>query len=187
VLAGLAQSVAKRPGYPSGKWHPEVELSQGLRRRLAYLWHQKRARTRILLSVALLLICWLWVSVPLWPRNLHPKALGFTNFLANVTNAMVGIAFAVALTRWLFKLLRSGRVVEGLIVGHSDDGIDRLYTVYYEDGPSAYEGQFTAKLGSPASRLKPGDSITLIVGPGEPLAPQQVIFCLPASECSPPK
>jgi len=41
---------------------------------------------------------------------------------------VVGVAVAVILSG--FKLLRGGRVAEGLVVGASDDGIDRLYTVY---------------------------------------------------------
>jgi len=72
--------------------------------------------------------------------------------------------------------------VEGLVTAVFDDGIDLLYTVYYEDGKLPCELQFTAKLKSPARRLQLGDTITLILGPGRGFGPQQVVLYPPIAE-----
>ena len=174
-----AQSAAKRPGYPSGRWHPEAELAQGFRRKLIYLWHWKQVRVWVLLWLGPLLV-WFSELADLWPSKWEAGAGGFSvPWAAVAINVILAIAFAVAGTLSLFKLLRSGRPAEGLIVGASDDGIDPLYTVYYEDGPQAYELQFTAKCRSPACRLQAGDTITLILGPPKAVDLQRVVLYPP--------
>ena len=126
-----AQSAAKRPGYPSGRWHPEAELAQGFRRKLIYLWHWKQVRVWVLLWLGSLLV-WFSELADLWPSKWEAGAGGFSVAWAAVAiNVILAIALEVG-TLSLLKLLRSGRPAEGLIVGASDDGIDRLYTVYYE-------------------------------------------------------
>ena len=76
----------------------------------------------------------------------------------------------------LNTLVRSGRTVEGLIIAVSDDGVERLYTAYYEDGPSAYELDFTAKCKSPAGRLQRGESITLVLGRTPMIGPRRLLI-----------
>lgn len=174
MVYGWAESVAKRPGYPSGKWHPEAELSQGLRGKLIYVWHQGRVRVWVLLLmlVGLLIACLAshWVSAG--------TVISEGIFLA-------GVAGVLYLS--LRELLRGGVAVEGLVSGVSDDGIDRMYTIYCEAAPDAYEIQFTAKCRSPAGKLQPGDSITLILGPPRALGPRKVILFPPTAKVSPPR
>ena len=78
-----------------------------------------------------LLVFWLYQIVDLWTRNSESNAVSFGNpWLGAGLNAILVVGVAVAVILSGFKLLRGGRVAEGLVVGASDDGIDRLYTVY---------------------------------------------------------
>ena len=98
----------------------------------------------------------------------------------------MAIGFTISIAAALYILVQSGRAVEGQIIAISDDGIDRLYAVYYEDGPDAYELDFTVKSKGPAGRLQSGDSITLILGRTPPLGPRCLILLPTASSLSPP-
>jgi hypothetical protein len=44
MVYGWAEAVTKRAGCPSGKWHPEPELSGNFRTKLICLWHQRQMR-----------------------------------------------------------------------------------------------------------------------------------------------
>jgi hypothetical protein len=46
----------------------------------------------------------------------------------------------------------------------SDDGVDRLYDIYFEDNSQPCVVQCTAKSASPAGTLQNGDTVTLILG-----------------------
>jgi hypothetical protein len=164
---------------------PVAALSQDLRRRLIYLWLRKQARIWAVLSLVLVAGFSYRIVAPYLGKP-WTAALGFVSPMVSVSNAIFVIVLAVALSLSMSKLLRSGRAVQGLVVGAWDDGIDRLYTIYYEDGPRAYEVQFTAKSKSPAGGLQSGDTITLILGPPQELGRQRVAFDLRASICSRP-
>jgi hypothetical protein len=75
------------------------------------------------------------------------------------------LVIALVIGAALYKLAEHGQVLEGLIVALTDDGIDRLYTVYYEYRTNAYELDFTSKCKSPAGGLQRGDIVTLILPP----------------------
>jgi hypothetical protein len=92
------------------------------------------------------------------------------------TPVTYAIFFAIGVGGALYKLVESGQLVEGLIIAVVDDGIDRLYTTYYEIGTSAYEMDFTAKCKSPAGRLQRGDTVTLILPPLQTGRPRQLVF-----------
>ena len=63
-----------------------------------------------------------------------------------------------------------------MIVSVTDDGIDRVYVVYYEDGRASYEMDFAAKRKSPAGQLQPGDSLTLVDGRPPGMLPQAIVL-----------
>lgn len=172
-----AQSAAKRPGFPSGKWHPQAALLQGFRERLIFIWRRKQVRIWAVLSVAFLM-CYLGGVVELRLGNPWPNVLRLVSGLVSVGNILFTVAVGIGLGMSQVKLLRSGRAAEGLVVGASDDGIDRLYTIYYEDGPGAYEVQITAKCKDPG-RLQVGDSVTLIVGPPTTMGHQRIVLRRP--------
>jgi hypothetical protein len=162
------RSVSKRPGYPSGQWHPEPELSQGFGKRLMYLWHQRQMR-----FWCIVLLFAVFTSLAMMTSEIFaPASFG----AGDNGNLGWSITFALATGAALYILVRSGRAVEGLIVAVSDDGIDRLYTAYYEDGPGAYELDFTAKCKSPAGHLQSGEGITLILGRTPILGPQRLLI-----------
>jgi hypothetical protein len=94
---------------------------------------------------------------------------------AGPRHAVQSLGFVISLGTGLYVLVRSGRAVEGLIVAVSDDGIDRLYTAYYEDGPGAYELEFTVKCKGSAGRLQIGDSFTMILGRTPKFGPQRLL------------
>ena len=174
-----AYSATKRTGYPSGRWQPDVEGPHGLRGRLGYVWLHKQVR----IWVGLLVILGLGFSYQvLAPRLGKPwsDALGIVRAFVSASNAFFAIIVLAALSRSVSKAMRSGRAVEGLVVGVSDDGIDRLYTIYYEDGPRAYEVQCTGKCGRPSGELRAGDAVTLILGAQKGSGKQQVVLDLRA-------
>lgn len=163
-----ARSVGKRPGYPSGKWHPDAELSQGFGKRLIYLWHQRQMRFWCIVLFFVLLDALILLAVQICaPASSRP---GGDNGL------FISIGFIISAGTGLYILVRSGRAVEGMIVSVSDDGIDRLYTAYYEDGPLAYELEFTAKCKGPAGRMQIGDSFTMILGGRGGFGPQRLLI-----------
>jgi len=177
MMLALAYSAAKRSEYPSGRWQPEAEGSQGLRRRLNYVWLHEQVRIWVgLLLVFVLGFCYQIVAARLGKP--WSNALGVVRAFVSISNAILAIVVLAALSRSISKLLRSGHAVEGLVVGVSDDGIDRLYTIYYEDGPHSYEVQCTAKCGSAGGELQAGSTITLILGPRKESGQQQVVFDL---------
>ena len=83
---------------------------------------------------------------------------------------------AVLIGVTIYVIAGSGRPVEGLIVSVSDDGIDRVYGVYYEDGGQSFEANFTAKRKSPAGRLVQGNLLTVLVAKPAGLLPQVLIL-----------
>ena len=164
MITDMRHTAAKRPGYPSGKWHADVEMSQGFRGRLTYLLRQRQMRFwSIFIVVAL--FCVLLNLLVFGPGSLMPLA---TSIILLIGAMLVGST--------IYTLVQNGRVVEGLIVSVTDDGIDRVYVVYYEDGRASYEMDFAAKRKSRAGQLQRGDSLTLVVGRPPGLQPQALIL-----------
>ena len=164
MIIDMPHAVAKRPEYPSGKWHPDVELSRGFRGRLAYLLRQRQMRFWSIFLV--LAIFYVPVSFLLYePGSLMPVS---TMIILLIGAGIIGLT--------IYTLAQSGRVVEGLIVSVTDDGIDRLYVVYYEDELASYEMDFAAKRNSRAGQLQQGNSLTLVVGRPPGLLPQALIL-----------
>jgi hypothetical protein len=54
---------------------------------------------------------------------------------------------------------------EGQILGIADDGIDRLFTIYYEDNGVPFQAAITAKNNPYARNWRTGDSVTLFLKP----------------------
>ena len=164
MFSGMCRSVSKRDGYPSGKWHPEEELSRGFRGRLIFLMHQPKMRVWCLFVVAVLFF------------SLAGLITSGNDTIFLFALVFVGVS--------IYYLVESGRAFEGLIVSVTDDGIDRLYVVYYEDGPAPYEVEFIAKCKSRAGQLQVGDSLTVVVGHPPGFGPQALILLPPGSKRS---
>ncbi len=176
-----AWRAAKRPGYPSGQWHPPAEVLEETRGRLMYLWRQRQVRASVVVAVAFLLGFLLRI-VPFRSGSTGANVVSFLSAFFSVSNALLLVGVGIALNWSISKLVHSGRPVEGLVVGVSDDGIDRLYTLYYEDEAKPFEVQFTVKTGAPTGRFGTKDSVTLILGPSRAIGSQRVIVSLPTRD-----
>jgi hypothetical protein len=157
MITDMPHRVAKRSDYPSGKWPPDTELSQAFRGRLIYLLRQRQMRFWSFCAVGCLLGALLSVLLP------QSGSL----FLL-IGPVVIGLA--------IYALVQSGRPVEGLIVSVTDDGIDKVYAVYYEDGTDPYEVSFVGKRKTHAGQLRQGDSLTLVVARPPGLLPQVLIL-----------
>jgi hypothetical protein len=164
MITDMPHTAAKRPEYPSGKWHRDVDMSQGFRGRLTYLLRQPQMRFWSLFFVAAIL------CAPLSFLLYGPGSL------MSVSTSVIFLIGAAIAGLTIYTLVQSGRAVEGLIVSVTDDGIDRLYAVYYEDGPASYQMDFAAKRKSGAGQLQRGDTLTLVVGRPPGLLPQALIL-----------
>jgi hypothetical protein len=82
----------------------------------------------------------------------------------------------------LVRAVRSLRAIEGLVVEVSDDGIERLYTAYFEDGQRPYEAQLTVKCKDAAAKLQSGDTNALILWPQGSSAREVSLYPLIAAQ-----
>jgi hypothetical protein len=141
-MAYIGEPVPKNPNYPSGKWAPDPLLQGDYSSRNAYLKELKLLKGRGLIVAKAIACVVLLISGIVGKNPLHPKVLLWGG----------GIGTAVWIFRYFteYQWVRNGCTVEGLITAISEDGIDRLYTIYYEHHTGGYQIQSARKVESRA-------------------------------------
>ncbi len=153
-----AQRVAtRREGYPSRKWKSEAELASSPRR-IRPRWN-KAFLVESLLFLPLVLVSG---TILMFVQN-DPLAAVFKLIL--VPCAVVSLGLPPIVIAKTLKILRFGVPVEGQIVGISNDGVDQLITIYYQEDGIPFEAQVTRKKYPGARDWRVGEVITLILDP----------------------
>ena len=143
----------RREGYPSGKWKPEAELASSPR--------LVRPRWNKAFFILLTMTSYATVLIVLVKKNL---LTGWGPYIL-VLGAVVSPVFVAISVAKEVKVLRFGVPAEGQILGIADDGIDRLFTIYYEDNGVPFQAAITAKNHPYARNWRTGDSVTLFLKP----------------------
>ena len=144
----------RREDYPSGNWKPEAELAP----------HPRRLRARWNKAFFIDSGCLLNLALSVGALTCLLGPIAWVKFLVVPCAAVALFLGAISITKEI-KVLRFGIPAEGQILGILDDGVDRLFTIYYEDNEVPFQAAITARNNPHSRNWRTGDSVSLILKP----------------------
>jgi hypothetical protein len=157
MLYEAQKLTTRRAGYPSDKWKPEAKLASSPRR-IRPRWNRA-----FFIDSGCFLPVAVWAGALMCLVDNNPST-AWAKFIV-VPCAVVSLVVPAFLLPKEIKVLRFGVPAEGQILGISDDGVDRLFTIYYQDSEVPFQAAITPKNNPHARNWQTGDSITLILEP----------------------